>query len=213
MMNIFGMGKKKKFRKKSLAEIKDISRILIIDDRRPHLVDDLNREGWRVSYLDDLYSYQATELKDSHVICLDILGVGLKLRCKNGLELVKGIKGEYPEKKILLYSSVSSHNIFDESIDLVDKRILKDGQPYQFIHAVEELSYQVFDWNHCVREIYEKYRGEFGTEISLQEFDDILRKSISNEGTIDIEKLSKYIVAGINISTAIGKLIKTVLVN
>jgi len=211
MFEFLKRGTKRKYREKSLAEIKDLSRILIIDDRRPHLVDDLKGEGWRVNYVEDLESYHSTDLVDSHVICLDILEVGKKLRCENGLELVKGIKGEYPEKKILLYSSVPSHNIFDLSIDLVDKRILKDGQPYQFIHAVEELSYQVFDWKHCVKDIFERYKSEFGTELSLQDFELKLQNSISSDGTVDVKKISKYIVVSLQIGNAIAKLTKTVL--
>jgi len=79
---------KAQFRKKSLAEVKDLARVLVIDDRRPQLVDDLVREGWRVKYSPDLDSYQATDLVDAHVVCLDIIGVGVGLRCDSGLELV-----------------------------------------------------------------------------------------------------------------------------
>ncbi len=211
MFGFFNKNNNKKYRDKSLAEIKDLSRVLIIDDRRPQLVDDLKREGWRVNYIEDLDSYHSTDLVDSHVICLDILGVGKKLRCENGLGLVKGIKEGYPEKKILLYSSVPSHNIFDESIDLVDKRILKDGQPYQFIRAVEELSFQIFDWQHCVRDIYERYKQEFGTELSFKDFESKLRSSIYSDGTVDIQKLAKYAIVSLQVGNAIAKLLKTVL--
>ncbi len=210
-LNFFRKKNSRKFREKTLAEIKDSARILIIDDRRPSLVEDLEREGWRVKYIDDLESYRSTDLVDSHIICLDIIGVGKKLRCDSGLDLVKGIKGEYPEKKILLYSSVSSHNIFDESIDLVDKRILKDGQPYQFLHAVQELSYQVFDWKQCVRDIYDRYKSELGVELSLDEFEKRLQDAISSDGTLDIDKVSKCFIVSLQVSNGIAKLLKTVL--
>jgi hypothetical protein len=199
------------FRKKGLAEVKDLARILVIDDRRPQLVDDLHREGWRVKYIPDLDSYHTTDLVDSHVICLDILGVGVALRCANGLELVKGIKGEYPEKKILLYSSVPTHNIFDDSIDLVDKRLFKDGQPYTFIKAVEELSFQSLDWIECARSVYSKFSSEFGSQLSFEDFEKKLRRTVSSSGTIDINKLAKVTVSAIGVAETIAKLLKAVL--
>ncbi len=125
MLNPFVRIQRNWFKQKSLSEIKELSRILVIDDREPKLVNDLEREGWRVNYIADLLSYDSTPLIDSHIVCLDIINVGRSLRCESGLGLVKGIKGKHPGKKILLYSSIPTHNIFDESIYLVDRRLLQ----------------------------------------------------------------------------------------
>ena len=202
---------KAQFRKKSLAEVKDLARVLVIDDRRPQLVDDLTREGWRVKYSPDLDSYHATDLVDAHVVCLDIIGVGVGLRCDSGLELVKGIKGEYPEKKILLYSSVQTHNIFDASIDLVDRRLFKDGQPYQFIKAVEELAFQALDWTECVRAIHSRFQSEFGIQLSFEDFEKKLRRSIGSGSSIDTKKIAKTTVSAISVAEAVAKMLKSVL--
>jgi hypothetical protein len=211
MWNPFSQKKKNWFRQKSLSEIKDITRILVIDDREPMLVEDLTKEGWRVNYIPDLPSYDSTYLIDSHIICLDIMNVGKDLRCESGLGLVKGIKGKHPEKRILLYSSIQNHNIFDESIDLVDKRLYKDGQPYQFIKTVEDLAYEVFDWNKCINQVYQKFKHEFGASVSLTEFEKKLRNSVSSSGEINVEEIAKFTVVGLKIATGMTELIKTVL--
>lgn len=211
VLSFLGCSNRTTFRKRTLAEVKDLTRILVIDDRKPQLVDDLQREGWRVKYLPDLESYHATDLVDSHIVCLDILGVGSNLRCVSGLDLVQGIKCEYPEKKILLYSSVQAHNIFDTSIDLVDRRLFKDGQPYQFIKAVEELAFQAFDWAQCARAIYDRFRSEFSIQLTFEEFEKRLQSSLSSSGTINIEKLAKNTTLTLTMAEGIAKLLKIVL--
>ena len=40
---------------------------LVIDDNKPELIDDLLREGWSVTYIDDLESYRCPSLVDSHI--------------------------------------------------------------------------------------------------------------------------------------------------
>ena len=211
MWNPLARQKSKWFEHKSLSEIKHLARILVIDDREPKLVEDLTKEGWRVNYIADLSSYDSTPLIDSHVICLDIMNVGKELRCDSGLGLVKGIKGKYPEKKILLYSSVQAHNIFDDAIDMVDKRLFKDGQPYQFVKAVEDLAYEVFDWNKCINQVYLKYKNEFGISVSYEEFEKKLRKAVSTNGEIDIDEIAKFTVVALKVASGIAALIKTVL--
>lgn len=210
MFDLFSWKKRKFFKEKSLPEIKDMARVLVIDNKRPDLVGDLEKEGWRVKYLDDLDKYNNTDLIDSHVICLDILDVGKKLRCDSGLGLVEGIKEKYPGKKILLYSSVSKHNIFDVALDKVDKRILKDGQPYQFIRGVEELAFQSFDWNSCIKEVYARFKSDFGKEISFEDFNEKMKKCISYSGEIDINKIANYTLAGMQTAKAIKILIQLV---
>ncbi len=191
---------------RSLFEIKQIARILVIDDRRPQLVADLENEGWHVRYLPDLDKYENTELLDSHIICLDIVGIGQHLRCGDGMGLVQGIKEKYPQKRILLYSSVREHNIFDSAIDSVDCRVFKDGQPYQFIKAVEQLGFQAFDWKHCVEFIYERHKAQLGREMSFSEFEKSFTKCIDARGQLDVERIAKFALVGLDVATKMAQL-------
>ena len=203
MFNLFKKKKNKRFLKKSLADLKDKTRILFIDDRDTDLVSALQKEGWRVKYVDDLDSYNNTDLVDSQIICSDIKGVGIKLNVQGeGLGLVKAIKAKYPEKKIVLYSSISSHDIFDNAIDLVDKKLFKDGQVHPFDAAITELSEKLFDWDTVVKDIYFRYRSEFGVELSLTEFNKKMQTTL-NGNEIDTEKIVKLTSAGLNIAKSI----------
>lgn len=203
MFSLFKKKKNKRFLKKSLADLKDKTRILFIDDRETDLVSALKKEGWRVKYVDDLDSYNNTDLVDSQIICSDIKGVGIKLNVQGeGLGLVKAIKAKYPEKKIILYSSISSHDIFDNAIDLVDKKLFKDGQVHPFDAAITELSEKLFDWDTVVKDIYFRYRSEFGVELSLTEFNEKMQSTL-NGNDIDVDKIVKLTSAGLNVAKSI----------
>ncbi len=209
MWNPFKKSKSKKFLKKSLPELKDKTRVLMIDDEETSLVESLKGEGWHIKYMADLDRYTNTDLIDAHIVCVDIKGVGKKLNIKEeGLGLVRNIKEKYPEKRIILCSSVSTHDIFDDAIDLVDKKVYKDGQTHPFDSAIEELSYKIFDWDSLVKEIYFKYKSEFGLEISLEDFNSKMKSAIDGN-EIDVEKILKITAAGMKVAAGI----KTLLLN
>jgi hypothetical protein len=197
----------KKFLKKSLPELKDKTRILLIDDEETGLVESLKGEGWHIKYLPDLDKYNNTDLKDAHIVCVDIKGVGVKLKIKEeGLGLVRNIKEKYPEKRIILCSSVSAHDIFDNAVDLVDKKVYKDGQTHPFDSAIEELSYKLFDWESIIKEIYFKYKTDFGIEISLEEFSTKMKTAIDGN-EIKVEKILKITSSGIKVANGIKTLL------
>lgn len=207
--NLFKKNKDKKFLKKSLPELKDKTRILLIDDEETNLVESLKGEGWHIKYMADLDKYNNTDLKDAHIVCVDIKGVGKILNIKDeGLGLIRNIKEKYPEKRIILCSSFSSHDIFDNAIDLVDKKVYKDGQTHPFDSAIEELSYKLFDWDSLIREIYFKYKSDFGLEISIEEFNAKMKTAIDGN-EIDVEKILKITAAGMKVAAGI----KTILIH
>jgi hypothetical protein len=203
MWNPFKKKNAKKFIKKSLPELKDKTRILLIDDEETNLVESLKGEGWHIKYMDDLDKYNNTDLRDAHIVCIDIKGVGKKLNIKEeGLGLVRNIKDKYPEKKIILCSSFSSHDIFDNAIDLVDKKVYKDGQTHPFDSAIEELSYKLFDWDTLIKEVYFKYKSDFGLEVTLEEFNKKM-KTVIDGNEIDTEKILKITAAGLKVANGI----------
>lgn len=207
MWNPFKKKQNKRFSKKSIPELKDKTRILLIDDEETDLVESLKSEGWHIKYMADLDKYNNTDLKDAHIVCVDIKGVGKKLNIKEeGLGLVRNIKEKYPEKRIILCSSVSSHDIFDNAIDLVDKKVFKNGQTHPFDSAIQELALKLFDWDSLMKEIYFKYKSEFGVEISLEEFTTKM-KSVIDGNEIDTDKILKVTLAGVKVANGIKTLL------
>lgn len=203
MFNFFKRKNQKRFTQKSLPELKDKTRILFIDDEETALVSSLKDEGWHVKYMDDLDRYNNSDLKDAHIVCIDIKGVGKKLKIpEEGLGLVRNIKDKYPEKRIILHSSYSSHDIFDNAIDIVDKKIYKDGQTHPFDSAIQELSYKLFDWDTLIKEIYFKFKTEFGVDLTIEEFNKKMKSVVQND-EIDIDKILKITLAGIKVANQI----------
>jgi hypothetical protein len=178
--------------------LKEKIRILLIDDQPTDLVQALKNEGWTVEYAEDLESFRDPHLIDAHIVCVDILGVGRKLKCDGeGQGLVKAIKGMYPTKKILMYSSQTSHNIFSDSVDMVDKRVFKDGQIYPFQKAIHDLALSVFDWDTVTAELYRKY---FSAQMTEEQFKEKLKRALTHGKAVDVQSIAK--IAGTTLGVA-----------
>lgn len=194
--------KNNNFNSKTTDELKRLTQILIIDDHDNSLKKMLENENWTANYAKDLDNYSNQYLEKAHIVCLDIHGVGKKLKCADGLELAGYIKEKYPSKRILLYSSEPNHDIFNKNIDIVDKRIYKDGQPYPFIKAIEELSMKIFDWKAVLEDIFQKHKNEFGSELTFEKFEKEMKK-IANKDKFNKEDVSKVLSASLEIATRI----------
>lgn len=182
------------------AQLKARTRILFIDDSRPDVIESLSNEGWRIKHIYDLDRLDNTELIDSHIVCIDIKGVGVQLGFKHeGLDVVKAIKEQYPNKRIILYSSIASHDIFHEALRYVDKRVYKDGQAYPFLKAIRDIAKQLFDWDEMITDIYNKYRTNFSVDITRDEFSKKMRKAICGN-SFDLKTIVK--ITGVSLSVA-----------
>ena len=164
-------------------QIKARTTVLVIDDQEPvELRALLKRDGWKNYYIDDLESLEARKLRDSQIICIDIMGVGKALRVDDGMGLVKDIKIKYPEKKIILYSSVSKQNIFSEALDYVDKRLKKQSSLIPFVTAIEEMAENTFSWEATLRYAYTKLENDIGDLMDFDTFKRYAEKSIGKKG-------------------------------
>jgi DNA-binding NtrC family response regulator len=202
---MFGLFKKK-INTVTMEEIKSVTRVLIIDDDNPEeLRNLLKKDGWKIYYLADLDSLENRKLKDSHIICIDIMGVGKALQCNSGMELVKHIKQKYPTKKIILYSSVSKQDIFSDALDYVDKRLRKESSLLPFSKAVEEMSKKTFSWEEATKYAYLQLKKEM-PKLEYAEFKSFAEKSISNR-SINSDTLSQKAGIGLDVASKAASLI------
>ena len=127
--------------KESKVLYKSDVRILFIDDQQFDIVQYLKGQGWKnTSRIPDAKTLDDPSIRQADIIFVDINGVGLKLRLrKQGRDLAVKIKRTYPEKKVILYSNEEKHDIFDKDIDILDDRISKKVDPYQFVEIVNKL--------------------------------------------------------------------------
>lgn len=125
---------------------KKLLNILFIDDDiKFKVVKILINEGWKnTKAIIDLSSYSDDKIKNSHIVFVDVQGVGKLLECKDeGLGLALNIKNKYPEKKVVIYSAIPTHKVFHEAIQKVDFLLSKDAEPYEFISLIERFSNEI----------------------------------------------------------------------
>lgn len=70
----------KRIPSRSVDELKNITKVLFIDDKTFKVVDNIKeKDGWKsVSRIVDVDSLSQTEIQESHIIFVDIQGVGKK---------------------------------------------------------------------------------------------------------------------------------------
>lgn len=182
-MGIFSFlnGKKQKLPKRNLAEIKNGCRILFIDDQKFKLVDRLkDKDGWKnTTWIKDVDSLYQTEVQDAHIIFVDIQGVGKKMAFNDaGLGLIVAIKEMYPSKKVVMYSSESQGKIdaFHKATSLIDARVRKTADPYEFESTVERLAKDAFCMENCISRIKSILYNEWAVSLNETEIEKKLNK-------------------------------------
>lgn len=153
-------------KERSLDEIKSICKVLFIDDKVFPVIDILKTAGWsKTSRIKDVDNLEQMEVKEAHILIVDIQGVGKKLKFKDeGLGLIIALKERYPNKKVIVYSAEDQGKIkaFHPGIDAADKRLSKHADPYQFQVAVEGYAKEAFSLHQCVKRIQDQIMKEFG---------------------------------------------------
>lgn len=161
--------KKIVLKERDLNEIKNVCKILFIDDKAFPVIDILKNAGWlNTQRIKDANSIDQLEIKEAHILFVDIQGVGKKLKFKDeGLGLIIALKDKYPHKKIIVYSAEDQGKIqaFHDGIDKADKRLSKSADPYQFQSVVENYAKEVFSLNECIERIQKQILKEFGYSI------------------------------------------------
>lgn len=129
-----------------VEELKVHTNILFVDDETFKIVKIIkNTEGWiNTKWVSDVKSLTAPEVRAADIIFVDINGVGGSLFNEQGLGLAGGIKRKYPEKRVVIYSEESEHNVFSENWKVVDDRLPKNADPIEFITKIETFAAEIY---------------------------------------------------------------------
>ena len=181
------------FHKFTIEEIQKRVNILIIDDDNDSLFDLKNilQKNWHVKSIDDLHDYNSKNLKNAHIVCIDIHGVGKKMGHSNGVKLLQGIAEKYPNKKLILYSAVSSFdNIFEKALEFADKSVSKNNIP-EFMATVESLAKDLFSVEKCISSLYSNFSRLkiISEDISLTFFSNAIYSAIDADMLVDKKKI------------------------
>lgn len=192
-MNIFK--KKKQIPRRNLDEIKNICNIVFVDDKSFPIIDILKKSGWRnIQKLKDIDSIDQKEIRESHIIFMDIQGVGKKLKLTDeGLGLIVALKKKYPNKKIIAYSAEDQGHVqaFHEGFELADSRLSKNANSYEFQFRLEKFSKQIFSLEECIERIKKLLALELGQSPQSDEIISKLEKIYSKD-KISIEDIRKH---------------------
>lgn len=210
MLGIFK--KKKPIPQRNLDDIKRLTKILFIDDVKFEVVDRIVNNGWKqCTRVKDVEELDHPEIEQTHVFFVDIQGVGKKLNFPDeGLGLARALKERYPSKAVILYSSEGQRDIFDATLSIVDARIRKNADTYEFLKLVEKFAKQSFSLDDCILRIQQIIRASTGEYIDISAIKGNLLK-VQAKGEVDMEKVVKVFKVTAEIGGIIGSIIKTFL--
>jgi len=148
---------------RSIDEIRSRCRTLFIDDDEFDIVAILAKQRWKVDRVPDVTTFEDAPLVSSHVVFVDIHGVGRALGfADEGLGLAKAIKERFPQKKVVIYSAEKQGDRFHPVLSMADARLPKDAEPYQFLTTLEGLARECFTVELCARRIRQAIESELG---------------------------------------------------
>lgn len=181
---------------RSLDDLKANTKILFIDDLKFNYVDSLKeKDGWKnISRISDVTSISQFEIKEAHIIFVDIQGVGKNLKFKDeGLELIQAIRKQYPEKKIIMYSAENKGKIdgLHPAGNMVDYRLRKTASRYEFENVIEIFAKEAFCLDNCVSHIREVFQRELGISKTDEEIKNIIILLYSKNTYKDSHSIAK----------------------
>lgn len=169
--------KKKQIPQRTLDDIKQVCRIVFIDDREFPIMDILKGSGWNnIQRLPDVYALDQLELRDAHILFVDIQGVGKILNLPNeGLDLIAALKIKYPHKKVIAYSGEDQGQVqaFHKGLDMADSRLSKNAASYEFQFKLEKYAKETFSLEECIERISRLLVTELGNSPGK---DEIIKK-------------------------------------
>lgn len=116
--------------------------LFIDDDQKFKVVDILKKSGWTYTKrVGDIGSLDDSMIQQAQILFIDIIGVGRRLQFKDeGLGLAAAIKGKYPGKKVVIYSTETKGDRFHDALRKVDDFLAKNADPYEFQQITERLA-------------------------------------------------------------------------
>jgi hypothetical protein len=173
---------------RSLEDLKQMTNILFIDDNEDfQVVDILRQSGWiNTSAINDVKSLDSPEIRNAHIIFVDIHGVGVHLDFEDeGLGLITALKDKYPQKFVVVYSAQSTGDRFHEGITQSDDALAKNADPYQFQAVVEDFSKDIFTVNRVVSRLQNEIEKFHGRRMPKDQIERKIKSLASGNGLSD----------------------------
>ncbi|MBI5214343.1 MAG: hypothetical protein HY960_01170 [Ignavibacteriae bacterium] len=160
--------KEYKLPERNLDDLKQMVKIVFIDDKSFKVVDILKKAGWtNTSWLKDIHSLDFPEIVEAHIVFVDIQGVGQRLGFRDeGLGLISALRQKFPFKKLVVYSAERTGDRFHQGFSAADARIHKNADPFEFQSLVEQFSREAFSLTECVARLQKVLKNDFGVYLT-----------------------------------------------
>lgn len=165
------------------------SRILVVDDERPDLIDDLQRSHFALEYVPDIRAENLSDKLDSNLydlVLLDFGQVGEDIGKEQGLSILRHIKRVNPAVVVLAYTSKALGTDHADFYRLADGVLPKDAGIADSMRRIEEALQRA----HSVENIWRGVLGVAGIQPGSQtdkEWQDLLVRGIRDQ-----RKLPKF---------------------
>jgi CheY-like chemotaxis protein len=115
------------------------SRILVIDDQKPELINDLKSAHFSVDYVDDITASTIDTIEKPlyDLILLDFGEVGKSFGDDHGLSLLRHIKRVNPAIIVLTYTSMALQTKHSDFYRLADGTLAKDAGIQESLERIE----------------------------------------------------------------------------
>lgn len=195
-MRLFNRKQNKTIPTRSIDDLKRITKILFIDDLNFNYITALKeKDGWQnISRISDPTSISQTELREAHIVFVDVQGVGKKMGFEDeGLGLIQAIREHYPEKKIIMYSAENKGRIdgLHPAGNLVDFRLRKTASRYEFENTIERFAKEAFCLDNCVAHIRIVFQRELGISKTDEEINAVIQMLYNNGKYNDPSSIAK----------------------
>jgi len=204
--------RKNRLPSRSLEEIKGLTQILFIDDHQFEVVELLVDNGWQnTKRLKDIENLDRSEIASAHLFFVDIQGVGRKLGfADEGLGLCRALKEKYPSKFVILYSAQTEGDRFDDTLDIVDARIRKNADQYEFIRKAEQYGRRAFALEESLHRIAEIIGRETGQTMDPNDVKKRVLK-LAGKKSFDVESIVKTLKVGVEVAKILFPIVATFL--
>jgi CheY-like chemotaxis protein len=131
------------------------SRILIIDDEKPNLIDDLQKQGFNVIYVPDITPENCHLIgpEEQDLIILDFGNVGRAWGVDEGLDLLRHIKHANPASFVIAYTSKALPATQADFYRLADATLSKDAGLRDSCQKIEDGLAKASDINQIWKQV------------------------------------------------------------
>lgn len=158
------------------------SRVLVVDDERPELVDDLERAHFSVDYLIDITNAELDRVEQPlyDLVLLDFGSVGASFGNDQGLSLLRHIKRVNPSLVVLAYTSKALTSDQADFYRLADGVLAKDAGIGESTERIEEGLRKARSPENLWRGVLAASNIAPGSKVDL-EWQDLLVRGVSDQ--------------------------------